>query len=101
MYIIFLGAPGAGKGTQAVYVARKLNLVHLATGDLFRLAIEQGTELGIQIKSYVEKGMLVPNEVTIRLHCRAMTRAARFIIRTLWSGRCQDRISPWLTTTCT
>ncbi len=67
MYIILLGAPGAGKGTQAVYVAQKLNLVHIATGDLFRRAIEQGTELGIQIKSYVEKGMLVPNEITIRM----------------------------------
>jgi adenylate kinase len=73
MYIIFLGAPGAGKGTQAVYVARKLNLVHLATGDLFRLAIEQGTELGIQIKSYVEKGMLVPNEVTIGMVLERMS----------------------------
>lgn len=67
MYIIFLGAPGAGKGTQAVYLAQKLNLVHIATGDLFRQAIEQGTELGTQIKSYVEKGMLVPNEITIRM----------------------------------
>ena len=67
MYIIFLGAPGAGKGTQAVYVAQKLNLVHIATGDLFRQAIEQGTELGIQVKSYMEKGMLVPNEITIRM----------------------------------
>jgi len=73
MYIIFLGAPGAGKGTQAVYVARKLNLAHLATGDLFRQAIEQGTELGIQIKSYVEKGMLVPNEVTIRMVLERMS----------------------------
>jgi len=67
VYIILLGAPGAGKGTQAVYVARKLNLVHIATGDLFRQAIEQGTELGIQVKSYMEKGMLVPNEITIRM----------------------------------
>ena len=67
MYIIFLGAPGAGKGTQAVYVAQKLSLVHITTGDLFRQVIEQGAELGIQIKSYVEKGMLVPNEITIRM----------------------------------
>ncbi len=67
MYIIFLGAPGAGKGTQAVYLAQKLNLVHIATGDLFRQAIEQGTELGIQVKSYMEKGMLVPDETTIRM----------------------------------
>ena len=65
MYIILLGAPGAGKGTQAAYVARKLNLVHIATGDLFRQAIEQGTELGIRVKSYMEKGVLVPDEITI------------------------------------
>ena len=60
-----LGAPGVGKGTQAVYVAQKLDLVHVATGDLFRQAIEQGTELGMQAKSYMEKGMLGPDEVTI------------------------------------
>ena len=67
MYIILLGAPGAGKGTQAVYLAQKLNLVHIATGDLFRQAIEQGTELGIQAKSYMEKGILGPDELTIRM----------------------------------
>jgi len=67
VYIIFLGAPGAGKGTQAVYVAQKLGLVHIATGDLFRQAIEQGTELGMQAKSYMEKGMLGPDEITIRM----------------------------------
>jgi len=59
VYIILLGAPGAGKGTQAVYVAQKLNLVHIATGDLFRQAIEQGTELGMQAKSYMERGCLL------------------------------------------
>jgi len=67
MYIILLGAPGAGKGTQAIYVAGKLNLVHIATGDLFRQAIEQGTELGIQAKAYMEKGILGPDEITIRM----------------------------------
>ena len=67
MYIILFGAPGAGKGTQAVYVAQKLNLVHIATGDLFRQAIEQGTELGIQAKAYMEKGILGPDEITIRM----------------------------------
>ena len=65
MYIILFGAPGAGKGTQAMYVAQKLDLVHIATGDLFRQAIEQGTELGTQAKSYMEKGMLVTDEITI------------------------------------
>lgn len=67
MYIIFLGAPGAGKGTQAANVARELGLVHIASGDLFRQAVEQGTELGKQAKSYMEKGKLVPDEVTIRM----------------------------------
>ncbi len=67
MHIIFLGAPGAGKGTQAARVAQELNLAHVATGDLFRQAQEQGTGLGQEAKSYMEKGMLVPDEITIRM----------------------------------
>jgi len=67
VYIIFLGAPGAGKGTQAAKVAQELNLTHVASGDLFRQALEQETELGLQAKSYMEKGRLVPDEVTIRM----------------------------------
>ena len=67
MHIIFIGAPGAGKGTQAAIVAEELNLVHIASGDLFRQALEQGTELGLRAKSYMEKGMLVPDEITIRM----------------------------------
>ena len=67
MYIIFLGAPGAGKGTQAAKVAADLKLVHVATGDLFRQALEGGTELAFQVKSYMEKGKLVPDEITIRM----------------------------------
>jgi adenylate kinase len=67
VYIIFLGAPGAGKGTQAASVARKLDLVHIATGDLFRQALEQGTELGIKAKSYMERGVLVPDQITIEM----------------------------------
>ncbi len=67
MHIIFLGAPGAGKGTQAAKVAQELNLVHVATGDLFRQAQEQGTGLGREARSYMEKGMLVPDEITIRM----------------------------------
>jgi adenylate kinase len=58
VYIILLGAPGAGKGTQAAELARQLGLVHIATGDLFRQALEQGTELGVKAKSYMEKGAL-------------------------------------------
>ncbi len=73
MYIVFLGAPGAGKGTQAATVARELNLVHIASGDLFRQAAEQGTELGMQAKSYMEKGTLVPDEITIRMVLERMS----------------------------
>ena len=65
MYIILLGAPGAGKGTQAANLARERGLVHIASGDLFRQALEQGTELGIKAKSYMERGVLVPNQITI------------------------------------
>jgi len=67
VYIIFVGAPGAGKGTQAANVARELGLVHIASGDLFRQALEKGTELGIKAKSYMERGRLVPNQLTIAM----------------------------------
>ncbi len=73
MYIILLGAPGAGKGTQAAMVTQELNLVHIATGDLFRQAVEQGTELGMEAKSYMEKGMLGPDEMTIRMVLERMS----------------------------
>ncbi len=65
--VIFVGAPGAGKGTQASMVAEKLNLVHVSSGDLFRQGLEQGTELGKQAKSYMERGILVPDEITIQM----------------------------------
>ncbi len=67
MYIVFLGAPGAGKGTQAAVVAERLKLAHVATGDLFRAALKQGTPLGLEAKSYMEKGVLVPDEITIKM----------------------------------
>ena len=67
MYIIFLGAPGAGKGTQAAELARGRELVHIATGDLFRQALERGTDLGLKAKSYMEKGVLVPSQITISM----------------------------------
>lgn len=65
--LIFLGAPGAGKGTQAKLLSEKLGLVHISSGDLFRQAASSGTELGKLAKSYMEKGLLVPDEVTIKL----------------------------------
>ena len=67
MYIIFLGAPGSGKGTQAASVARELGLVHIASGDLFRQAIERGSKLGLKVGAFMEKGMLVADELAIRV----------------------------------
>ncbi len=65
--LILLGAPGAGKGTQAVTIAKKLGLVHIASGDLFRKEQESGSELGKIAKSYMEKGQLVPDEITVKM----------------------------------
>ncbi len=73
MYIIFLGAPAAGKGTQAAALAEKLNMVHIASGDLFRNAIEEATELGMQAESYVERGELVPDELTTKMVLERMS----------------------------
>lgn len=67
MYIILLGAPGAGKGTQAEILSKDWGLAHVSTGDLFREAQAKGTELGLLAKSYMEKGELVPNDITIRM----------------------------------
>ncbi len=65
MRVILLGAPGSGKGTQAERLSRATGLVHIASGDLFRQAEREGTELGKLAKSYMEKGLLVPDKVTI------------------------------------
>ncbi|PIU55833.1 MAG: adenylate kinase [Chloroflexi bacterium CG07_land_8_20_14_0_80_45_17] len=65
MYIIILGAPGAGKGTQAEILSREMNLPHIASGDLFRQALEEKTELGLLAKSYMEEGRLIPDEIAI------------------------------------
>jgi adenylate kinase len=67
MYIVLLGAPGAGKGTQAAIISQKTGLTHIASGDLFRQAVQKGTELGKLVKSYMDKGMLAPDEVTIKV----------------------------------
>ncbi|MFP3974887.1 MAG: adenylate kinase [Dehalococcoidia bacterium] len=67
MNVILLGAPGAGKGTQAVELSQKLSLAHIASGDLFRQAQNSGTELGNTAKSYMEKGLLVPDEITVKM----------------------------------
>jgi len=64
---VLLGAPGAGKGTQAVKLAKRLGLAHIASGDLFRQEQNSGSELGKIAKSYMEKGLLVPDEVTVKM----------------------------------
>lgn len=63
--LILMGLPGAGKGTQAEKISEKYNIPHISTGDMFRLAIKEGTELGKEAKSYMDQGNLVPDEVTI------------------------------------
>lgn len=65
MKIIMLGAPGAGKGTQAKKIAEKYGIPHISTGDIFRANIKGGTELGMKAKSYMDQGQLVPDDVTI------------------------------------
>lgn len=65
MNIVLMGLPGAGKGTQADKIVEKYAIPHISTGDMFRAAISAGTELGLEAKSYMDKGALVPDEVTI------------------------------------
>ena len=65
MKIVMLGAPGAGKGTQAKKIAGKYGIPHVSTGDIFRANIKNGTKLGMQAKAYMDAGNLVPDEITI------------------------------------
>lgn len=64
MNILFMGPPGAGKGTQAERIVEQFGIPHISTGDAFRLAMKQGTPLGLKAKEYVDQGLLVPDEVT-------------------------------------
>lgn len=65
MNLVLMGLPGAGKGTQAERIVEKYAIPHISTGDMFRVAIKEGTELGIKAKSFMDQGALVPDEVTI------------------------------------
>ena len=67
MKIVMLGAPGAGKGRQAKRIAEKYMIPHISTGDIFRANIKNGTELGKQAKEYMDKGQLVPDELTVKI----------------------------------
>lgn len=67
MNVILLGAPGAGKGTQAELISKKFNLFHVSTGDLFRKALKEEKELGLKAKAYMERGELVPDEIVMQI----------------------------------
>lgn len=68
MNIIIMGLPGAGKGTQAAKIIQEFQIPHISTGDMFRLAIKQETELGLQAKAFMDNGDLVPDEVLSLIH---------------------------------
>lgn len=67
MKIVMLGAPGAGKGTQAKMIAEEYNIPHVSTGDIFRANIKNGTQLGMEAKQYMDQGLLVPDELTVKI----------------------------------
>lgn len=76
MYIVFMGPPGAGKGTQAERVAEELGLEHIAPGDLFRQAVKQGDRLGTEVKAFMEQGILVPDNITIKVILERLSKQA-------------------------
>jgi adenylate kinase len=80
--LVLLGAPGAGKGTQAAILTQRLGLPHVATGDLFRAAVRDGSPVGLEARRFMERGQLVPDDITIRmLQARlAHTDASRGVI---------------------
>ena len=65
--LVLLGAPGAGKGTQAAMLTERLGMPHVATGDLFRAAVRDGSPIGLEARRYMERGQLVPDDITIRM----------------------------------
>lgn len=67
MRLVLLGPPGAGKGTQASNIVKEYNIPHISTGDIFRANIKEGTQLGIQAKEYMDKGLLVPDELVVSI----------------------------------
>jgi len=75
MNIVLMGLPGAGKGTQADKIVEKYAIPHISTGDMFRAAIKNGTELGLQAKSFMDQGSLVPDEVTIGIVRERLSQA--------------------------
>lgn len=78
--IVFLGPPGAGKGTQAVRLAQELSAPHIATGDLLRTEVQSRTELGLKAQGYMERGELVPDELVIAMIRGRLERASGFVL---------------------
>lgn len=76
MIIVLLGPPGAGKGTQGERLAERLNIPRIATGDVFRNAIKEGTPLGLKAKEYMDRGDLVPDEVILDIMCEVLASEA-------------------------
>lgn len=74
MFLLLMGPPGAGKGTQAERLMEKYQVPHISTGDMFRAAVKQGTELGKEAKRYMDAGQLVPDEVTIGIVREGLAR---------------------------
>ncbi len=72
--VVLLGAPGAGKGTQASILAERLGIPHVATGDLFRSAVRDGSPIGLEARRFMERGQLVPDDITIRMLLDRLTR---------------------------
>lgn len=100
MNIVFLGPPGSGKGTQAKKLADRFKLTHLSTGDVFREAIGKKTELGVEIKNYVDSGKLVPDELVSRVvfeKLKSMIKSNGFLLdgypRTVEQAKELDRFS--------
>jgi adenylate kinase len=72
--LVLLGAPGAGKGTQAAVLAERLGIPHIATGELFRAAVRDASPVGIEARRYMERGQLVPDEITVRMLLERLAR---------------------------
>lgn len=84
--LILFGPPGSGKGTQAVKLARQFNLLHISTGDLFRSELKNETPLGMEAKKYMDKGELVPDEVTIGMLSNKLDEYARKVDGFIFDG---------------
>ncbi|MDP2952383.1 MAG: nucleoside monophosphate kinase, partial [Chloroflexota bacterium] len=75
MHLVLMGPPGAGKGTQAAFLSQRLGLAHVASGNLFREAQEKSSPLGLMARSYMEKGLLVPDEITVKMVLERLAQA--------------------------